>query len=1226
MEMDKLSVLGEIKGFLEGYNNDLKYVVNVETDNNTNIAECVIHEPNKESKIVKIPYEPFMYMKDLGKTGHVLYEGHTEEYMLSKQIKYGITITKLKTGNQKRLVNGYCFKLTSKKSYNDIINYIRDGGINPYEKLTDDDGRVIPDGKGEPIYPYRDLFYSVRGTEQFFISNQTRLYKGFEEYKNVHKLTFDIETTGLRFQIARMFAIGVRDNRGFETILELDKLDDDEAEIRLIQDFFNLIQILKPAVISGYNSENFDFEFILGRAKILKMDLDAVPTSLKEGVHLRRRPNTSVKYGNTADKFTATEMWGFSIIDILHASKKTAAVNTEVKSTGLKYIAKHEKIAKPNRTYIKGEDNSIGKFYAQNKIFLLDEKNNYIKLPSEYQEVGKKLYVLQGNKERMNEVQYKQIRNGYLSECPEFVSWFRTEALPNGLTTFISGKKLVKQYLLDDLWETEQVDELYNQSSFMLAKIVPTTYQRVCTMGTAAIWNLLLTAWSYENDLAIPIPDKAMKFSGGLARCYKVGFSRRIKKIDFASLYPMIQLSDDVFPMFDITGVIKKLLLYLTTTRNIYKKLANSDKLNEEEITLLKQIDHEVHIKFINDTLTAEDRAMFKIKQLPIKILNNSLFGALGSAISFNWSDNVCAARITCTGRIHLRHAIDFFTQYDCIALLAVTDGINFSYPEKSRIRVTNTNQTIEDEEVDVEEMWQYGDKKGLNALIEKFNTEEMASSYMSVDDDGDSISCLNLSRINYATLSLAKDKKTKEMKEKVKLTGNTIKSKVMPEYIEEFIDKGLTMVLHGQGKEFVDYYYDYCDNIRYMQIPLKKIASKSKIKMTLANYKKRGLDKNGREKGIQAHMELLLQRRAKMADELFEIHKDSLNLTKIKRELTSDDKMKLIANYMPQEPELDSVVYYVNSGYRKSHGDSRKIVDKLTGEERFCATLISNEDLLDNPNMTGVYNYEKYLDAFNKRVESLLVGFDPEIQKKILVKIAQKDNVKANISKGDLLKSGFTPDDLILKNFDSDNYDESMYLEEMEIDFWNKTGYDPRLVWDGFKMPEEYKVNYEVYEGALKFLNDKMHESGKPAIKSINEKYEDGDLVLIKDGGEYHLGAYNGTYLQIVREDVKVPKSQIEIEMDAKRLENERKIEELRANELTTKTDRDIFLEAQQGKIAKEFIAFKKQFGISLTMTMDELFEIEGARESFNLFFNAEEKELEEEAAEYSLDEDGES
>jgi len=40
----------------------------------------------------------------------------------------------------------------------------------------------------------------------------------------------------------------------------------------LIQTFFNVIHQLKPAVISGYFSETFDFEFILGRAKILKMD------------------------------------------------------------------------------------------------------------------------------------------------------------------------------------------------------------------------------------------------------------------------------------------------------------------------------------------------------------------------------------------------------------------------------------------------------------------------------------------------------------------------------------------------------------------------------------------------------------------------------------------------------------------------------------------------------------------------------------------------------------------------------------------------------------------------------------------------------------------------------------------------------------------------------------------------------------------------------------------
>ena len=52
--MDKLTIINEIKGFLEGYNNDFKYVVNIEADPSTNFAECIIHEPNKEKRIEKI--------------------------------------------------------------------------------------------------------------------------------------------------------------------------------------------------------------------------------------------------------------------------------------------------------------------------------------------------------------------------------------------------------------------------------------------------------------------------------------------------------------------------------------------------------------------------------------------------------------------------------------------------------------------------------------------------------------------------------------------------------------------------------------------------------------------------------------------------------------------------------------------------------------------------------------------------------------------------------------------------------------------------------------------------------------------------------------------------------------------------------------------------------------------------------------------------------------------
>lgn len=1221
--MDKHKVLGEIKGFLEGYNNDIKYLVNVETDNRTDIAECIIHEPNQKPRIENIRYQPFMYMKDLERLGRTLYPNKDESYIESKRIKYGVTITKLKTGNQKRLVDGYCYKLSGRRSYNDILNYVRDGGIDPYEKLKDENDNFVRDEKGKIIYKNRDLFYNPRTTEQFFISTQSRLYKGYKQYKDVHRLTFDIETTGLRYQISRMFAIGVRDNRGFETILEVDKRDNDEAEIRLIQDFFNTIDYIRPAIILGHNSEMFDFDFILGRAGILKMDTKEVPNGLKKGVNLKRRGNTSVKYGNNTDRYTATEMWGYSIIDTIHAAKRTAAVNSDLKKVNLKYIAKFEKFARNNRTYIKGEDNDIGRYYNENKVFLINEKNEYLEIPDKFQDVAMNLYKLQANKDDMNPEQCKVFRKKFLDENKNFVVWYRDNGVEKNLTSFIGGRKLVKQYLLDDLWETEQVDELYNQSSFMLAKIVPTTYQRICTMGTASIWNLLLTAWSYENDLAIPIPDTYEKFGGGLARTFKKGYSTRLIKIDYASLYPMIQLTDNVFPMFDITGVMKKMLLYMTTTRNIYKKMGNGIKLDEEEVGLLKEIDYEAHVKYIHNVLTTEDIAMFKVKQLPIKILNNSLYGALGSHISFNWSDNVCAGRITSVARIELRHAVHWFTKFGCIPLLCVTDGVNFKIPDFTNIRVTNEGITEGITEGLNEKMWQYKGKTGIQALIELFNETEMKPPYMSVDDDGVSVSCLNIARINYATLSEIKDKKTGKIKEKIKLTGNTLKSKVMSEYIEEFMGKGFKLILHGKGKEFVDYYYSYAEDITYMQIPLKKIASKSKVKQSIKSYKNRGKDKNGREKGMQAHMELLINKRKEQAVELFKKHKFDIGYEGDESKLDADDKMKLIINYMPPEPELDSTIYYINTGYVKSHGDSKDIKDKETGEMRMASTLISAEDLQENPEMTGTYNYEKYLDAFNKRVcytsrkiGSLLSAFEPEVAEKMVVKIIKKGE-----HKGELQKAEFSPlkDELQLKSFDLDDFDESMYLEKIEVDFWNKTGYDPRKVWDGFKMYDDYKVHYEIYDNALNFLNKKMVETNKSLIKSINDDYKDGDLVLIKDSSKYHVGAYNGVFMQIIKENVKIPKSDLELELDKIREENQKKIEKLEGSELGTKTDREVFLEAQQKKHNKYFIEFKQQFKLDLVYTMDKLFiDVPEAKGAFDSYVATRDNEIDKQASEY--------
>jgi len=1572
-------IIKEIQNFLEGHNTEVKYLVNVEVSRDKKEATCFFQKPNGESWIEMIPFTPFIYIKDLKAEGYQLYGGD-KGLQSSMMLKYGISITKMKTGNQPRLENGYKYKVTTTGTINDIFNFFQQGGMYPYEKKYGADGNPIQDKKSSRYaYRFMHLFNIPKPDEQFFISTGIRLFKGLEEYKDVHRLTFDIETTGLRPEISRVFAIGVRDNRGFEIVLEADKLDDDDSERRLIQDFFNIIKVIEPAVITGYNSENFDFYYLFGRGskEYLNIDWKKIPTSRNEKIQYRRNKNATLKVGNTKEDYVSTIMWGYNVIDTQHAAKRTAAVNTDLKNTKLKYVAKFEGIAKENRMYIEGD--FIGKMWRNNKIHIINPfNNNYIQVPEKHQEIASKLLLLQQNKPDLSEVDYITYRNAFLKEDDEFVKWFRTNVIrlfiddesEKPVINFIEGKDILRRYLLDDLWETEQVDNLYNQSSFLLAKLVPTNFARVSTMGNAAVWNLLMTAWSYENNLAIPQPDVAENFSGGLARCYKKGWTNRLVKIDFASLYPMIQLTWGVFPMFDITGVIEKMLTYMTTIRNIYKKLANGDSLLEEEISLMETIDHETYDKYINNSFTNEERKMYKTKQLPIKILNNSLFGALGSAFAFNWSDNTCAARITCTGRIYLRHVITWFKQFGCEALLAVTDGVNFGIPDYTNLIVTEEGVTKVRGMVKIEEAWKYNGKIGVSALIEKFNIEietkheeesvtydspiyildsnneidiipicemfndnsddldltkerdfseknykvltksgwskvnyvfkhktnkaihrietkdrlinvtedhsifqnnieikpknikkydnidvvnipkfsgnvsvdieeawlfgfffadgssvfskrnniklksgkesnlirkswkisntdvellkqaknilekkykvhskiksrkesqrksnnvkelfeltcfdsELSKKYsnifyttyrekripktilnsgddikraflrgsfdgdgyylslfdvdgfgnktyigmagiayllnsidvefrvstrkdkesfinfrfdkeynekyrnfissniktnivsnnkiinkyqntyvydistedetfvsgiggilchntstkcfISVDNDGEFLACLNLSRINYALLIEDKDKKTGKIKNKVKLTGNTIKSKTMSEYIEDFIEKGFELILNGKGAEFVEYYYQYAEDIYYMQIPLKKMASKNKMKRTIKQYLNRGKDKTGKQKASQAHMELIVADRLTKAREIFKQKFDELLASdKIKKKdiekYSEVEILTAVDVWMPPEPELDSMLYHINIGERKSHGDVKK--DPITGEMIFRAKLIDIKDLEENPDLKGNYNVEKYLDAFNTRVKVLLDGFDVDVQKNILVKIVVKTTEDASGKKikiRELKKETFTKEQMQLRNFDLDDFDESMHLERKEIIFWNRYGYDPYMVWNGFKTVDDEKhgiLTPEIYNNALKYLSDQMEKSGKPRLKSVNDKYGKGDYVLFKNANItktyreitnhiFSIGYHNGEHIEILRENVSVPKSQSEIEMEVK-------LEKLRVQDSDLLDDKQKeYLNAKEER-KQLFTAFKKKWGIPDEYTEERLY-----------------------------------
>lgn len=877
--------------------------------------------------------------------------------------------------------------------------------------------------KGDKIYfyynkTYRHNFFSVKLEEQFLIQTGIRLFKGYDFYDDVHKLIFDLETTGLYGNKgARIFLIGVKDNRGFEKIISYEEFDTNGEEKAIIE-FFKIIDQLKPAIIYGYNSEEFDFKFILDRVEWLGIDLTKHKTTWSKYYSIyKKNKKTSVKFGGETHWYDETKMYGYNIIDILHAVKKAQAINSDIKEAGLKYICKKDKIAKPNRVYVKGDE--IYSIYRENKKYIINKNNNeYLLIPDEYQN-NHNLYFEELKRLNIDSNKLTQIEKNFFDNKDN-----RGDFIINLSDENITyGKDIINQYLLDDLWETLEVDKRYNEATFQLSKFLPCSYQRSATIGGAATWNLIMTAWSYEKNIAIPYVKRKPDFTGGLSRVFKLGFLKRIRKMDYSALYPSIELEEKIQSESDVTNVSLVILEFFKFNRDKFKKLAKDESLTEKE------------------------RKFYDTKQLPLKIMNNSNFGALGS-IFFNWSDFTCAEWITCAGRQNLRLMVWFFMQYDCVPLILDTDGVNYSLPE-----YVNFNNKLErdDKNIPIEEYIYINDKgkeiKGSDGystlLTDMFNKIYMQSKYMKLDDDGNWEAAINFSKKNYANLEYDKSND----KFKIKYVGNTIKSRTMSIYIEEFINQAIDLLIHEKPKEFVELYYDYLAKIYTKQIPLKKIAKKARIKMSVKEYLNRGTNKNGQPLPKQAMMELLIQAK---------IPTDGIDY-----------------------------VYVVNNGTAKSHGNTT--INKKTGQ--FYSYMLSKEEIESDFDKLGDYNVDKYIAEFNARVEKLLVVFS--------------DDVKKTLIKNDITtREYYTDKQLQMVTRDSDSIEELFTMQDKEVNFWNRSGLDPNKIFSGYKTNKPIITDYN---DKLTLVRNKIKEKNPNLeVKAIYEQYNNDDIVLKQEKETY--------------------------------------------------------------------------------------------------------------------------
>ncbi len=197
-----------------------------------------------------------------------------------------------------------------------------------------------------------DMVLCLPPEEQYLVASGRTYFRDLP-FDALHRLQFDLETTGLDARRDRIFMVSVRYHNGETEVLEATG-DDATAEAHLIRRLVACIRDADPDVIENHNLHGFDLPFLDRRARTLD-----VPLTLGRigGPGLRTRAAQRGAPGPDPDdrrrvRFVAP---GRELIDTLDAVRRHDLARRDLPGHGLKAVARHFGIAAPDREYIRGD-------------------------------------------------------------------------------------------------------------------------------------------------------------------------------------------------------------------------------------------------------------------------------------------------------------------------------------------------------------------------------------------------------------------------------------------------------------------------------------------------------------------------------------------------------------------------------------------------------------------------------------------------------------------------------------------------------------------------------------------------------------------------------------------------------------------------------------------------------------------------------------------------------
>lgn len=337
----------------------------------------------------------------------------------------------------------------------------------------------------------------------------------------------------------------------------------------------------------------------------------------------------------------------------------------------------------------------------------------------------------------------------------------------------------VRRYAMHDVEEVDGLSRALMGATFMLASMVPRSYERIATSGTGQglIEPLLVRAYVASGH-SVPAGSGGGAYEGGATGLFRTGVFQHVVKADVASLYPSIMLTYRVAPRSDERlGAMLTILEHLMRQRLFHKAEARRLAVDDP------------------------NRAYHDALQGAVKILINSFYGSMGNSINL-FADIAAAAEITRRGRDIL---LQMLTELDARGMQLIeadTDGVLFATPPS----------------------WTEDDERRLIAEI-----GETLPSSITIEHDGRWSHMYSYMEKNYALLGYDGV---------LTLKGSSFRSSRNEYYGERFLREVLPLLMTGDMAGARALYLETVRRIRCREMPVRDLCISTRLTKSPDEYR----------------------------------------------------------------------------------------------------------------------------------------------------------------------------------------------------------------------------------------------------------------------------------------------------------------------------------------------------------------------------------------------------